>query len=472
MLDCKKSIDYQKFFIQLMEDVLLFHIRYSKKEIEREIKIVFLQLKKYLSECDSKDEFKKKSLSLSEKIKKLKDKLNRLKEEEKKMIVELNNRVNKTFKCLDQKESSNCSFLKFKIYNEYQNDIIIGQYFLDKGYLETFFSFQKENNLKIYEYNFYAEKKLLINYINEEKTKKILEWVKFYKKKIIQNNSTTILELLSNLFYIYKNEQSNEIDCDVSCINFIRKYFSDFTNNNRSEITKLIMSLIIPEKKEKKVENKDNNNIENKDIKNNDNKELIFGIKNIINEKYKELFGLGIYSLFELLVTLGITTLKTNVCESFEKDEKNEKEKNEKESKAEKENKKEKEEKEKEKEEKNDKEGKDKKEVKNDKDNKNDKKKDSNAAQRNNDCPICGENGCNLSKKKNKIYNYVHNRSYLFCSITGKVTNASNPPMINKDGKVICKACINKYKVSEEKYIDPKTKKEYKISECKLLYLS
>ena len=75
-------------------------------------------------------------------------------------------------------------------------------------------------------------------------------------------------------------------------------------------------------------------------------------------------------------------------------------------------------------------------------------------------------------KKKNKIYNYVHNRSYLFCSITGKVTNASNPPMINKDGKVICKACINKYKVSEEKYIDPKTKKEYKISECKLLYLS
>ena len=467
MLDCKKSIDYQKFFIQLMEDVLLFHIRYSKKEIEREIKIVFLQLKKYLSECDSKDEFKKKSLSLSEKIKKLKDKLNRLKEEEKKMIVELNNRVNKTFKCLDQKESSNCSFLKFKEYNEYQNDIIIGQYFLDKGYLETFFSFQKENNLKIYEYNFYAEKKLLINYINEEKTKKILEWVKFYKKKIIQNNSTTILELLSNLFYIYKNEQSNEIDCDVSCINFIRKYFSDFTNNNRSEITKLIMSLIIPEKKEKKVENKDNNNIENKDIKNNDNKELIFGIKNIINEKYKELFGLGIYSLFELLVTLGITTLKTNVCESFEKDEKNEKEKNEKESKAEKENKKEKE-----KEEKNDKEGKDKKEVKNDKDNKNDKKKDSNAAQRNNDCPICGENGCNLSKKKNKIYNYVHNRSYLFCSITGKVTNASNPPMINKDGKVICKACINKYKVSEEKYIDPKTRKEYKISECKLLYLS
>ena len=399
MLDCKKSLDYQKFFIQIMEDVLLFHIRYSKKEIESEIKIVFLQLKKYLSECDSKDEFKKKSISLSEKIKKLKDKLNRLKEEEKKMIVELNNRVNKTFKCLDQKESSNCSFLKFKEYNEYQNDVIIGQYFLDKGYLETFFSFQKENNLKIYEYNFYAEKKLLINYINEEKTKKILEWVKFYKKKIIQNNSGTILELLSNLFYIYKNEQSNEIDCDVSCINFIRKYFSDFTNNNRSEITKLIMSLIVPEKKEKKIENKDNNNIENKEIKNNnDNKQLISSIKNIINEKYKELFGLGIYPLFELLVTLGLTTLKTNVCESNEKDEKiekneKEKEKNEKESKKEKDAKKEKEEK-------SDKEGKDKKEGKDEKDSKCDKKKESNVVHRNNDCPICGENGCNLSKKK------------------------------------------------------------------------
>ena len=474
MLDCKKSLDYQKFFIQVMEDVLLFHIRYSKKEIEREIKIVFLQLKKYLSECDSKDEFKKKSLSLSEKIKKLKDKLNRLQEEEKKMIVELKNRVNKTFKCLDQKESSNCSFLKFKEYNEYQNDVILGQYFLDKGYLETFFSFQKENNLKIYEYNFYAEKKLLINYINEEKTKKILEWVKFYKKKIIQNNSGTILELLSNLFYIYKNEQSNEIDCDVSCISFIRKYFSDFTNNNRNEITKLIMSLIIPEKKEKKVENKDNNTIESIDIKNNDNKQLISSIKNIINEKYKELFGLGIYPLFELLVTLGLTTLKTNVCENNEKDEKIEKKeknkgKNENESNNEKEEKKEKE---KEKEEKSDKEGKEKKEGKDEKDSKNDKKKESNDVHRNNDCPICGENGCNLSQKKNKIYNYVHNRSYLFCSITGKVTNASNPPMINKDGKVICKACINKYKVSEEKYVDPKTKKEYKISECKLLYLS
>ena len=44
--------------------------------------------------------------------------------------------------------------------------------------------------------------------------------------------------------------------------------------------------------------------------------------------------------------------------------------------------------------------------------------------------------------------------------------------MVNKDGKVICKECINKYKISEEKYLDPQSKKEYNISECKLLYLS
>ena len=70
MLDNKKSLDYQKFFIQQMEDILLSHIRYTKKEIEREIKIVFLQLKKYLSECTSKSEFKEKSSSLSNQIKK------------------------------------------------------------------------------------------------------------------------------------------------------------------------------------------------------------------------------------------------------------------------------------------------------------------------------------------------------------------------------------------------------------------
>ena len=442
MLDNKKSLDYQKFFIQQMEDILLSHIRYAKKEIEREIKIVFLQLKKYFSECTSKTEFKEKSSSLSEQIKALKDKLNKLKKEEGEMIIELRNRLNKTLDCLNHKESSNCSFLKFKEYNEYQNNILLGAYFLDKGLIETFFCFQKENNLKIYEYNFYAEKQLLINYVNEEKTKKILEWAKFYKKKIIQNNSTIILNLLSNLFYIYKNEQMNESDCNVNCINFIRKYFGDLMNVNRREITKLIMSLIVNKNKENENENKDNIN----NIINNDNKKLISNIKEIINEKYKELFGLGIYPLFELLITLGITTLRTNICESEPKIIEDKKEKDEK-----KEN-----------------EGKNKK----DENEKNDNKNNVIYSYKNNDCPICGENGCHISKINNKIYNYIHNRSYLFCSITGKVTNASNPPMINKDGKIICKTCINKYKNTEETYIDPKTKKEYNISECKLLYLS
>ena len=46
--------------------------------------------------------------------------------------------------------------------------------------LETFFCFQKGNNLVIYEYNFFAEKKLLINYINEEKVKKFFELIKLF----------------------------------------------------------------------------------------------------------------------------------------------------------------------------------------------------------------------------------------------------------------------------------------------------
>ena len=429
MIDTKKSLDYQKFFIQLMEDILLYHIRYTKKEIEREIKIIFLQLKKYLSEYKTKAEFKEKSLSLSEKIKTLKNKLNQLKIEEKDMINELRNRINKTFTCLNQKESTNGSFLKFKEYNEYQNNILLGEYFLDKGLVETFFCFQKENNLTIYEYNFYAEKNLLINYINEGKTKKILEWVKFYKKKIIQNNPDTILKILSNLFYIYKNEHKNEIDCNVNCINFVRKYCSDFTSINREEITKLIMSLIVPPSKankENKNENKNNNEKkeENQNEKNKieeinkyeDNKLLINDIKSIISEKYKELFGLGTYSLLELLITLGITSLKTSICD----------------------------------------------------------KNTYNLVfiHKNNDCPICGKNGYDLSKMKNKIFNFVHNRSYLFCSITGKVTNTSNPPMTNKEGKIICKDCLNKYKTSDDKYVDPKTKKEYNVSDWKLLYLS
>lgn len=402
MMDTKKSLDFQKFFIQTVEDLLLYHIRYMKKEIEREIKIIFLQLKKYLTECKTKSEFKEKSSTLSEKLKSLKAKLDQLKAEEKNMLIELKQRLTKTFNCLNQKDSQKSVFLKLKEYNEYQNTILIGQYFLDKGLVETFFSFEKENNLKIYEYNFYAEKNLLTNYINEGKTKKILEWVKFYKKKIIQSNPLIILNILSNLFYIYKNEHINEIDCDVNCITFIRKYFNDFTNENRKDITKLIMSLIVPPAKEINIDS--------------DNKKLMSNIKDIISNKYKELFGLGKFSLFELLMTIGFTTLRTSICE----------------------------------------------------------KSTYNLIfiHKNNDCPICGKNGYNLCKMKNKIFNYVHNRSYLFCSITGKVTNTSNPPMVNKEGRIICKNCLNKNKISEEKYVDPKTKEESKVSDWKLLYLS
>ena len=397
MLDTKKSLDYQKHFIQTMEDILLYHIRYTKKELERELKIIFLQYKKHLTESKTKSEFSQKINILSTKLINIKKKLMTLKTEEKEMILELKNRFNKTVKYLGNNDKDNSKFINFKEYNLYQNNILLGQYFIEHGFLETFFCFQKENNLIIYEYNFFAEKKLLINYINEEKSKKILEWIKFYKKKIIQNDPDTILNILCNLFYIYKNEHINDPDCNIKCVNFIRKYFSSFTNINREEITKLIMSLIT---------SKNNNNNKNE----NNNTKIMSIIKIIINEKYKELFGLGIFSLFELLTVLGITALKTSVCEKKEN--------------------------------------------------------------LNEECPICKEQGYFLNENNNKIFNYVHNRSYLFCSITGKVTNSANPPMVNKDGKIICKECINKHKISEEKYLDPKTKKEYNISDCKLLYLS
>ena len=397
MLDTKKSLDYQKHFIQTMEDILLYHIRYTKKELERELKIIFLQYKKHLTESKTKSEFSQKINILSTKLINIKKKLMTLKTEEKEMILELKNRFNKTVKYLGNNDKHTSQFINFKEYNLYQNNILLGQYFIEHGFLETFFCFQKENNLIIYEYNFFAEKKLLINYINEEKSKKILEWIKFYKKKIIQNDPDTILNILCNLFYIYKNEHINDPDCNIKCVNFIRKYFSSFTNINREEITKLIMSLIT---------SKNNNNNKNE----NNNTKIMSTIKTTINEKYKELFGLGIFSLFELLTVLGITALKTSVCEKKEN--------------------------------------------------------------LNEDCPICKEQGYFLNENNNKIFNYVHNRSYLFCSITGKVTNSANPPMVNKDGKIICKECINKHKISEEKYLDPKTKKEYNISDCKLLYLS
>ena len=371
MLDTKKSLDYQKHFIQTMEDILLYHIRYTKKELERELKILFLQYKKHLTESKTKSEFSQKINILSTKLINIKKKLMTLKTEEKEMILELKNRFNKTVKYLGNNDKDNSKFINFKEYNLYQNNILLGQYFIEHGFLETFFCFQKENNLIIYEYNFFAEKKLLINYINEEKSKKILEWIKFYKKKIIQNDPDTILNILCNLFYIYKNEHINEPDCNVKCVNFIRKYFSSFTNINREEITKLIMSLIT---------SKNNNNNKNE----NNNTKIMSIIKIIINEKYKELFGLGIFSLFELLTVLGITALKTSVCEKKEN--------------------------------------------------------------LNEDCPICKEQGYFLNENNNKIFNYVHNRSYLFCSITGKVTNSANPPMVNKDGKIICKECINKHK--------------------------
>ena len=255
MLDTKKSLEYQKHFIQAMESILLYHIRYTKKEIERELKIIFLQYKKYLTESNTKSEFSQKINAVSTKLKNLKKKLSSLKNEENEMIIELKTRFNKTINHLYQGTDNNHQFQNLKEYNLYQNEILLGQYFIEHGLLETFFCFQKENNLTVYEYNFYAEKKLLINYINEEKSKKILEWIKFYRKKIIQNDPTTILNLLSNLFYIYKNEHINEIDCDINCVNFIRKYFSSFTNINREEITKLIMSLITSKNNNNKNEN-------------------------------------------------------------------------------------------------------------------------------------------------------------------------------------------------------------------------
>ena len=393
MLDCKKSLDFQKYFIQIIEDILLAHIRYMKKEIEREIKLIFLHLKKYLSESNNKEDFKEKSTQLLEKIKNLKEKLSKLQEEENRMIIEIKTRVTKTFECfLSSKENS---FSKFKEYNEYQNNVLLSEYFLDKNLIETFFIFEKENNITIYEYNIYAEKKLLIEYIKENNTKKIFEWVKFYKKKIAQNNTSIIINLLTSLFYIYKNEHQKDTDCNINCINFIRKYFNDFTSTNKEDITKLIMSLII----EKNISEASKNFMEQ--------------IKDVVYTKYKQIFSLGSFSLFELLLTFGIMTLKTNVCG-----------------------------------------------------------KGGNilSMNKNIDCPICINE--DLSKMPGKIFNYIQNRSHLFCSITGKVTTESNPPMINKEGKIVCRSCVNKYKVNEEEYEDPKTKIKYKVSDCKLLYLS
>ena len=180
MLDTKKSLEYQKYFIQTMEDILLFHLRYTKKELERELKLIFLQYKKYLTESNTKSEFSQKINVLSTKLKNLKKKLSSLKLEEEKMMHELENRFNQTTKFLSQGEGGCTQFQNLKEYNNYQNDFLLGQYFLEHGYLETFFCFQKENNLVIYEYNFFAEKKLLINYINEEKVKKFLELIKLF----------------------------------------------------------------------------------------------------------------------------------------------------------------------------------------------------------------------------------------------------------------------------------------------------
>ena len=163
------------------------------------------------------------------------------------MIQELKNRFNQTTKFLSQGEGGCTQFQILKEYNNYQNDFLLGQYFLEHGYLETFFCFQKENNLVIYEYNFFAEKKLLINYINEEKVKKYWNGLN-YTKKIIQKNPNTVLNLLCNLFYIYKNEHINELDREINCVNFVCEYFTSFTNINIKEINKLIVSLILSKK--------------------------------------------------------------------------------------------------------------------------------------------------------------------------------------------------------------------------------
>lgn len=431
MLVNHKSLSYQKSFIQVISDLLLSHIRYTKKELERELKLILVEFRKSLIDSQTKEAFEEKSKTLISKLSIIKTKLASLEEEEKKMISELRQRLTKTFENLNVKDYSNDSFLKLKNFNEYQNDIILGQYFLDKGFYQTFFMFEKENQMNIFEYNIYAEQKILLDYINEEKTKKILEWIKFYKKKISEKNNEVVIDLLSDMFYIYRNDEKNKgkesSEINVNCVNFIRKHFSGLTDSNRKDITKLIMSLIVENNnntintnKEENIDKKDNK--ENKETKeiisidsNSCNKEIMTHIKKVVTDKYKEIFNLGNYSLFELLLTLGITTLKTASCE-----------------------------------------------------------KNSNivSLNKNHECPICGPNGCNLSKTENKIFNYVHNRSYLFCSITGKVTNASNPPMTNKEGKIVCKECVNANKNKENKFVDPVTKKECDVSEFKLLYLS
>ena len=48
----------------------------------------------------------------------------------------------------------------------------------------------------------------------------------------------------------------------------------------------------------------------------------------------------------------------------------------------------------------------------------------------NEDCPICRQQGYNINGLENKIFSYAYNRSYLFCSITGKVTNLVKPQLL------------------------------------------
>ena len=106
------NIQSEQNMIQTMEDILLSHIRYTKKELERELKIIFLQYKKYLTESTTKSEFSQKANILSTKLKKIKNKLTSLKIEEKEMISELNTRFNQSLNFFRTVSLSSFSFKK------------------------------------------------------------------------------------------------------------------------------------------------------------------------------------------------------------------------------------------------------------------------------------------------------------------------------------------------------------------------
>ena len=83
-------------------------------------------------------------------------------------------------------------------------------------------------------------------------------------------------------------------------------------------------------------------------------------------------------------------------------------------------------------------------------------------------CPVCSEDIGNLAKS---LPTSNHPVSALICRITGEIMDSSNPPLALPNGQVYSEKAVNEQVKANGRFVCPITNEEYKLEECKKVFI-